>query len=118
MHKLNWLSSAIGFPASNPLADEIGLALSTVKKFLSGKPVDRLNFVEISEQLGLDWQEIAADLVDDSELETLDSIFYVERIPYESQCYEEILKPGSLTRIKAPEQMGQDLYARKSAFSG
>ncbi len=102
------------FPSQKALATEIGLALSTVKNFLSGKPVDFLNFVEISEKLGLDWQEIAAELVDDleqqnniEELEPLDSNFYVERIPYESQCYEEILKPGSLTRIKAPQQMGK-----------
>ncbi|NEP08900.1 MAG: hypothetical protein F6K14_01340 [Symploca sp. SIO2C1] len=102
------------FPSQKALAIEIGLALSTVKNFLNGKPVDYLNFVEISEKLGLDWQEIAAELVDDSEqqnnieeLEPLDYKFYVERIPYESQCYEEILKPGSLTRIKAPQQMGK-----------
>lgn len=35
------------------------------------------------------------------------SDFYIERIPYESQCYEEILKPGCLIRIKAPQQMGK-----------
>ncbi|NET59670.1 MAG: hypothetical protein F6K47_27030 [Symploca sp. SIO2E6] len=40
-------------------------------------------------------------------IEPLDSSCYVKRIPYESQCYEEILTPGSLTRIKAPEQMGK-----------
>ncbi len=33
--------------------------MSTVKNFLSGKPVDYINFVEISEKLGLEWQEIA-----------------------------------------------------------
>jgi hypothetical protein len=33
--------------------------------------------------------------------------FYVERVPYESQCYEEIFKPGCLIRIKAPQQMGK-----------
>ncbi|NJO40162.1 MAG: TIR domain-containing protein [Cyanobacteria bacterium CRU_2_1] len=37
----------------------------------------------------------------------LDSVFYVERIPYEAQCYEEVLHPGSLIRIKAPRQMGK-----------
>ncbi len=35
------------------------------------------------------------------------SDFYVERVPYEAQCYEEILKPGCLIRIKAPQQMGK-----------
>jgi hypothetical protein len=37
----------------------------------------------------------------------LDSAFYVERPPIEFRCYEEILQPGSLIRIKAPMQMGK-----------
>ncbi len=32
---------------------------------------------------------------------------YVHREPYESQCYQEVLKSGSLIRIKAPEEMGK-----------
>ena len=36
----------------------------TVSNYLNGKPVDYLNFVEISEKLGLDWQAIA--LIDDT----------------------------------------------------
>mgnify|MGYP000005144045 CR=1 FL=1 len=43
----------------------------------------------------------------------LASAFYVERSPYESQCYKEILQPGALIRIKAPRQMGKtSLMAR------
>lgn len=43
----------------------------------------------------------------------LASAFYIERTPYESQCYKEILKPGCLIRIKAPRQMGKtSLMAR------
>ena len=43
----------------------------------------------------------------------LASKFYVERPPIESRCYEEILKPGALIRIKAPRQMGKtSLMAR------
>jgi AAA-like domain len=37
----------------------------------------------------------------------LNSAFYVERPPVESRCYEEIMKPGALIRIKAPSQMGK-----------
>ncbi|HEY9853056.1 MAG TPA: AAA-like domain-containing protein [Leptolyngbyaceae cyanobacterium] len=41
------------------------------------------------------------------------SAFYVERPPIESRCYETILQPGSLIRIKAPRQMGKtSLMAR------
>ncbi|NET60130.1 MAG: helix-turn-helix transcriptional regulator [Symploca sp. SIO2E6] len=48
------------FPRQKALADEVGLALATVKNFLNGKPVDFRNLVEISEVLGLDWRDIAA----------------------------------------------------------
>ena len=43
----------------------------------------------------------------------LDSAFYVERVPSEALCYEEILQPGAQIRIKAPRQMGKtSLMAR------
>ena len=35
------------------------------------------------------------------------SSFYVERPPNELDCYEAIVKPGALVRIKAPRQMGK-----------
>ncbi len=47
------------YPSQKALAGDVGLSLSTVKNFLSGKPVDYENFREICERLGLDWQEIA-----------------------------------------------------------
>jgi hypothetical protein len=37
----------------------------------------------------------------------LNSPFYVERPPIEAICYNAILKPGVLIRIKAPRQMGK-----------
>ncbi len=37
----------------------------------------------------------------------LDSPFYIERLPIESDCYEEIEQPGALIRIKAPKQIGK-----------
>lgn len=37
----------------------------------------------------------------------LNSIFYIERPPIESRCYETITQPGALIRIKAPKQMGK-----------
>ncbi|RUT02578.1 hypothetical protein DSM106972_060560 [Dulcicalothrix desertica PCC 7102] len=43
----------------------------------------------------------------------LASAFYIERPPVELRCYEAIVKPGSLIRIKAPRQMGKtSLMAR------
>ncbi|MBD2025867.1 AAA-like domain-containing protein [Leptolyngbya sp. FACHB-711] len=37
----------------------------------------------------------------------VDSPFYITRSSIESRCYEEILKPGALIRIKAPGYMGK-----------
>lgn len=37
----------------------------------------------------------------------LDSPFYIERKAIEDRCYEDITRPGSLIRIKAPSQMGK-----------
>jgi hypothetical protein len=43
----------------------------------------------------------------------LASLFYLERPPIERKCYDEILTPGALIRIKAPRQMGKtSLMAR------
>ncbi len=40
----------------------------------------------------------------------LTSAFYIERIPNERRCFEEIVKPGSLIQIKAPRQMGKTSF--------
>jgi hypothetical protein len=37
----------------------------------------------------------------------LESAFYVDRPPIEGDCYDEIIKPGALIRVKAPRQMGK-----------
>ena len=37
----------------------------------------------------------------------LSSPFYVERSPAEASCYETVLQPGSLIRIKSPRRMGK-----------
>jgi len=43
----------------------------------------------------------------------LNSIFYIERSPIESICYQEIQNQGTLLRIKAPRKMGKtSLMAR------
>jgi hypothetical protein len=53
------------------------------------------------------------DLEDSEGLVPLDSKFYVERSPIETDCYERIVRPGSLIRIKAPGHMGKSsLMAR------
>lgn len=48
---------------------------------------------------------IALELPQDSV--PLDSQFYIERVPHEQRCYQEIVRPGAFIRIKAPRQMGK-----------
>ena len=43
----------------------------------------------------------------------LDSLFYVERNGIESLCYDAMIKPGSLIRIKAPKLMGKTSLMRR-----
>src|SRR4028119_499755 len=48
-----------GFGSQRAFAEELGLALSTVSRFLTGKTVDYATFLEICGKLRLDWQEIS-----------------------------------------------------------
>jgi transcriptional regulator with XRE-family HTH domain len=48
-----------GFGSQRAFAEELGLALSTLSRFLTGKTVDYATFVEICGKLGLDWRSIS-----------------------------------------------------------
>jgi serine/threonine-protein kinase len=111
IEKVKFAVKRNGFITQRALAEELGIALSTASNFLNGKPVDVENFQNICLKLALDWREIADLSVPSKELELPfdKDYFYVERVPYESQCYEVILQPGALLRIKAPHQMGKTL---------
>lgn len=47
-----------GFASQNALAIETALSRDTIRKFLNGIGIEYLNFVEICEKLGLNWQDI------------------------------------------------------------
>lgn len=47
------------FPRQQDLAEELGISRDTVNRFLNGKAVDYLNFIEICQRLALTWQEVA-----------------------------------------------------------
>lgn len=126
-----------GYIRQTDLAESLQISQSTISSFLNGKPVDYVNFREICQALGLEWQDVA-DLTGEngkdvflfpkevrklslSELYLehpsgqvpLDSPFYIQRSPIEERCYEQIQKSGALIRIKAPKQMGKtSLLAR------
>lgn len=49
----------------------------------------------------------------------LGSVFYVDRPPIEEDCYEAIIRPGTLIRVKAPRQMGKtSLMSRILDYAG
>ncbi len=48
----------------------------------------------------------------------LQSKFYIERPPLETQAKIELLKPGSLIRLKAPRQMGKTSLLRRLVAHG
>ena len=121
-----------GYPRQKDLAEEVGMSLATVSNYLNGKPVDCLNFQELSDRLSQDWREIAlfekesspaenspngkvdpeVVIVDFSQDE--EDFIYVERPPIEAFCYEALQQPGSLIRIKAPSLMGKTSLMRRT----
>ncbi|MCF2151540.1 AAA-like domain-containing protein [Desmonostoc muscorum LEGE 12446] len=106
-----------GYARQKDLADDLGCSLATVSNFLNGKPVDFSYFEEICQKLGQDLQAIADLDYNDSNSKTKTEepfvcepepdFIYVERPPIESLCYETLLQPGALLRIKASGLMGK-----------
>ncbi|MEG4070856.1 AAA-like domain-containing protein [Microcoleus sp. Pol11C2] len=47
---------------------------------------------------------------------SLDSPLYIDRPPIESDCYQTIVKPGALIRIKAPRQMGKTSLVQRILY--
>ncbi|MEL7039846.1 MAG: AAA-like domain-containing protein, partial [Cyanobacteria bacterium J06592_8] len=88
------------FPSKQALATELGKSKSTIDNFFNGKRIDRLNFQEICEKLGLDWQSVA-------EIADEEATLYVKRSPVEAKCVESVGLLGCLIRIKASERMGK-----------
>lgn len=74
-----------------------------------GEKVSKTNFREALKRASLkSKQQIATTEIEFPEgVVSLESEFYVERSPIESNCYQEILQPGALLRIKAPQKMGK-----------
>jgi hypothetical protein len=100
-----WLKEASKVLEPNKLWTEEGafayrVSLATWKRFLQGKAIVAENFQAFSQVLGLNWQEIC-------KIDNVIDCFEIPREPQESRCYQTILQPGSLLRIKAPQYMGK-----------
>ena len=110
-----------GYARQKDLAEELEIALSTLSNYLNGRSVDHVNFIEISDRLGLDWHAIADLTVEDDVPLTVTEIepetppfIYVDRPPLETICYQALLNPSSLLRIKAPRLMGKTSLVQRT----
>lgn len=111
------------FSRQKDLADELEMSLATVSKFFNGKPVDWDYFEKICDRLKLNSDEISLDgnsRVGSAISETTnvhpwqDSkpvSFYVNRPPIETRCFETLVQPGALIRIKGSGLTGKTLLA-------
>lgn len=86
----------------------VGISPGTWGRFLGGKePIKAPAFKAYCQVLGLNWQEVCEPNLNNSPQALANQPFYIERPPYESECCQEIVKPGALIRIKAPQEMGK-----------
>ncbi|NER24621.1 MAG: molecular chaperone Tir [Symploca sp. SIO1C2] len=95
-----------GYSRQIDLAADLDCSLTTISSFLNGRPVDRKYFREICKVLGQDWQKIAV-LEDSSEGNDTEASIYVQRPELEDKCYQKLVKPGAVIRIKAPKRLGK-----------
>ncbi len=106
------------------IADQVGYAPEYLKhdvgpklwKILSaslGEKVSKTNLIAVLSQKALSANSSNPSPLQKFDFKAptgiipLDSALYIERYPIESRCYEEIMRSGSLLRIKAPDKMGK-----------
>ena len=105
------------------LAQVAQVSLVTVRRFLKLENADISTIQAIAAALEMAPEEIvdltkrptlprAITTVPDS-LPTPHETFYIEHPPLETQCYQELLQPGALIRIKAPQLMGKTWFIEK-----
>ncbi|MEG3908536.1 AAA-like domain-containing protein [Microcoleus sp. w2-18bC1] len=101
-----------GFPSQKILAEDLGMAQSTVSHFLNGKPVDYANFIEICRGLGQEWRDIA-DFEANSEPKEVVLVGAKVAIVFEGFANGRWLSPrrGSTSHKTLSQQLHQALSA-------
>lgn len=118
---------------------EANVSQATLRRFWKrDRPILTDGFAAICKAVGIEnWQELidwteepdVGSAAEDKTLEEpclpaivgefpegpvpVDSDFYVNRLPIEPRCYDAILRPGALIRIKSPRQMGKTSLAAR-----
>ncbi|NJO80718.1 MAG: serine/threonine protein kinase [Cyanobacteria bacterium RM1_2_2] len=111
---------------------EANVSQATLRRFWK-QPILLESFVSICKAVGIedwedliDWSDLAAEEPPATESKPAEepslpaivgefpegpvpvaSDFYIDRLPIETRCYDAILRPGALIRIKSPRQMGK-----------
>ncbi len=105
---------ALGYGRTVPEAYEFGLAAIDLEGIdETATPVLQVRTANLKPDLLKEavatTDEMPADvpMEEPSGLVPLDSAFYINRSPIEKDCYEAVVRQGSLIRIKAPRQMGK-----------
>lgn len=105
------------------LSERTGLSVDTCDKILDNEiPVDKSSLKDFFKSFNLTLEtedfykpDLSTENNENGEIKPelpdgqvpLRSPFYIERSPIETNCYQAILQPGSLLRLKAPRRTGK-----------
>ncbi len=111
------------------LADASHVAFITIRRFLAGEKVSEGTIEAIAKALEMKPEEIvdpfewrnrkvangtgaSVELTAEPELSPIEA-FYVNRLDAEEQCYNALVQPGGMVRIKAPQLMGKTWFIER-----
>ncbi len=80
--------------------DDVSRSSSSVVAFREQNPISKQDAIGIAKKSKIVLEEPEGQV-------PVSSALYVERPPIEEDCYEAVVKPGTLIRVKAPRQMGK-----------
>ncbi|EAZ89723.1 AAA-like domain-containing protein [Crocosphaera chwakensis] len=112
-HNYDKIADTVGY-APEYIKHDVGPKLWKILSASFGEKVSKTNLIAVLSQKAL----LENSSINPSPLKKLDfkaptgiipldSALYIKRYPIESRCYEEIMRSGSLLRIKAPYKMGK-----------
>ena len=99
------ICQAVGIENWEALVDKEALHCSSSIQSMIGDDADREETEKIEDAIA--FSSPSSHKAFATRPVALDSPFYVQRPPIESNCYNEIREPGALIRIKALRQMGK-----------
>jgi DNA-binding Xre family transcriptional regulator len=108
-----------GFPSQRSLAEDVGFALATVNKFLTGKAVDYTTFEELCRKLELDWREISTVDIGSTQTFQPESICTGgnESIVFETSFTNDFLPLDTLPRYpNGAVPLGSAFYLERTPF--